>query len=94
MDQTQLTAVERNGHWAVRISWPNGASHHLGKFTSEREASQWIKQHRWLTAKRIEEKDLVRRGRSPGTATQSRENRENHGRVIGTLGSLESSMHK
>jgi len=63
MDSTQLTAVERKGHWAVRITWPNGRSDYFGKYTSEREASAWIKEHRWLTAKRIKEKDLVPRGR-------------------------------
>ena len=66
MDRTQLEAVERRGYWAVRITWPNGAKHYFGKYNSEREANQWIEKHGWLTAARIENGDLVRRGRMSG----------------------------
>jgi hypothetical protein len=62
MDRTRLTAVERHGHWTVCIAWPNGRNTYFGKYT-EREACDWIKEHRWLSAKTIEEKDLVPRGR-------------------------------
>jgi len=61
MDLTQLTAVKRREYWAVRITWPNGKKHYLGEHKSEREANEWIKQHRRLTAKKSEEKDLVGR---------------------------------
>jgi hypothetical protein len=61
--RTELSTVERNGHWAVRITWPNGTKHYFGQFPSEREASQWIEEHRWMTAKKIDEAEMYRRGR-------------------------------
>jgi hypothetical protein len=63
MDRTRLSAVERDGHWTVCIAWPNGIKRYFGEFSSKHEASDWIKENRWLTAKQIEEKDLVPRGR-------------------------------
>jgi hypothetical protein len=63
MGKTQLTAVERSGHWAVRITWPNGRHDYFGKYTSEREASDWIKEHRWMTTRPVEERDLDLPGR-------------------------------
>ncbi len=64
MDETQLTAVEKDGHWTVYIAWPNGREDYFGKYSSEREASDWIKEHLWMTDIKIDEKDnLVRRGK-------------------------------
>jgi hypothetical protein len=35
--------------WRVEIVWPNGAVHHYGKFTSEKDAVDWIAAHSRLT---------------------------------------------
>jgi hypothetical protein len=64
MDLTQLTAVERRGYWTVCIAWPKGKKHYLGEYKSEREVNEWIKQHRWLTAKEIEEKGFSWQGKA------------------------------
>lgn len=61
-DKTELTAVEKRGTWTVRIAWPNGSIHYFGKFASKEEAAGWIKEHYWMTAKKIEDRDLLRRG--------------------------------
>ena len=58
MARTQLTSIERNGHWTVRIAWPNGATHYFGRYVERREADKWIAEHRWMTAKRVEESDI------------------------------------
>ena len=58
MARTQLTSVERDGHWTVRIAWPNGASHCVGRYAARREADSWIAEHCWMTAERIEESDI------------------------------------
>ena len=71
MGQVQLTAVEKKGYWADRLTWPNRNTRYLGEFTSKREADQWIKQNLWLTAKRIDDKDLARReSRAAGAANR------------------------
>jgi hypothetical protein len=70
MGRVQLTAVEKNGHWAVRLTWPNRSARYLGEFTSKRDADQWIKQNLWLTAKRIDDKDLARRERRAADTPQ------------------------
>jgi hypothetical protein len=57
--RTQLTAVERDGHWTVRITWPNGASHRVGRYAERREADNWIAEHDSMTAERIEESDIT-----------------------------------
>ena len=57
--RTELTAIERDGHWTVRVIWPNGASHHVGRYADRREADKWIAEHRWMTAERIEERDIT-----------------------------------
>jgi hypothetical protein len=59
MARTQLTAVERDGHWTVRITWPNGASHCVGRYAARREADNWIAEHGWMTAERIEGSDTA-----------------------------------
>jgi hypothetical protein len=58
MARTQLTSVKRNGHWAVRLAWPNGSIHYVGRYADRREANKWIAEHRWMTAERIEESDI------------------------------------
>jgi hypothetical protein len=52
------------------MTWPNGFRHYLGEFSSVHDARQWIKENRWLTAERIDDKDLVRHG-SRGTLLPS-----------------------
>ena len=70
-DRTELGAVERDGRWAVKIAWPNGTSHHFGKFRSEAEATFWIAQHRWMTTTTIKDRALLRRrGRFPNSNAQ------------------------
>ncbi len=44
-----LSPVEVGRIWRVKIVWPNRAVHHFGKFTSEREAIDWINAHPQLT---------------------------------------------
>jgi hypothetical protein len=34
--------VQEGGIWRVKIVWPNRHVHHFGKFTSERDAIDWI----------------------------------------------------
>jgi hypothetical protein len=57
--RTQLTAIERDGHWTVGITWPNGAKHYVGRYAERREADKWIAEHGWMTAERIEESDIL-----------------------------------
>jgi hypothetical protein len=47
--RTQLSPAQTDGIWRVRIAWPNGAVHFVGKFTSEKDAIAWIEAHPWLT---------------------------------------------
>ena len=35
----------------LRIAWPNGLAHYFGKFTSEKEASDWIAARPWLAGR-------------------------------------------
>jgi uncharacterized protein (DUF2384 family) len=44
-----LSSVQDGKIWRVKIVWPNRAVHHFGKFTSEREAIDWINAHPRLT---------------------------------------------
>jgi hypothetical protein len=44
-----LSPVQDGKIWRVRIAWPNRAVHHFGKFTSERDAIDWINAHPRLT---------------------------------------------
>ena len=46
--------IEKGGIWRVRITWPNGSVHHFGKFTSEKEALDWIAAHPLLIEPPIE----------------------------------------
>jgi hypothetical protein len=41
--------VEESGIWRVQIAWPNGAVRFFGKFTSEKDAVDWINAHSNLT---------------------------------------------
>jgi hypothetical protein len=43
-----LSSVEQGTFWRVRITWPNGKVHHIGKFTCEKDAVAWITAHPWL----------------------------------------------
>jgi hypothetical protein len=45
----QLSPVQKDGIWRVKIVWPNRAVHYFGKFTSERDAIDWINAHPRLT---------------------------------------------
>ena len=62
--KTKLTAVKRNGHWSVMITWPNGSISHFGDFSSEIAAIGWIYDHRWMTTNEVTNPRLLqRRGR-------------------------------
>jgi len=37
--------VTAGGIWRVRMTWPNGTVRYFGKFTSEKEAIEWISAH-------------------------------------------------
>jgi hypothetical protein len=45
---TVLSPVREGSIWRVRIAWPNGHISHFGKFTSEKDAKDWINAHPWL----------------------------------------------
>ena len=42
---TVLSPVQKGRIWRVRITWPNGKKSHVGKFTSEKDAIEWITAH-------------------------------------------------
>ena len=44
-----LSPAQEDDIWRVKIVWPNGAVHYFGKFTSERDAIDWINAHSYLT---------------------------------------------
>jgi hypothetical protein len=44
-----LSSVQDGKIWREKIVWPNGAVHHFGKFTSEKDAVAWINAHPQLT---------------------------------------------
>jgi hypothetical protein len=44
-----LSPVQKGDIWRVRMVWSNGAVHHFGKFTSEKDAIDWIYAHPRLT---------------------------------------------
>jgi hypothetical protein len=41
--------VQEGGIWRVQIVWPNGRHTLVGKFTSEKDAVEWINAHPRLT---------------------------------------------
>jgi uncharacterized protein (DUF2384 family) len=45
----QLSPVQDDKIWRVKIVWSNRAVHHFGKFTSEQDAMAWIEAHPRLT---------------------------------------------
>jgi hypothetical protein len=45
---TVLSPVQKGSIWRVRITWPKGLVRHFGKFTSEKQASDWITDRPWL----------------------------------------------
>jgi hypothetical protein len=57
--RTKLAAVEKDGQWTVRLDWPNGLTRYLGSFRSRSEALTWIALNRWMTAAKIEERDVL-----------------------------------
>jgi hypothetical protein len=48
-ERTVLSSVQEGDVWRVRIAWPNGAVHYFGSFLTEKDATQWIDAHAWLT---------------------------------------------
>jgi hypothetical protein len=44
-----LSPVRDRKIWRVKIVWPNQAVHYFGKFTSEKDAIEWINAHPLLT---------------------------------------------
>jgi hypothetical protein len=44
-----LSPVREDDIWRVKIVWPNRHVHYFGKFTSERDAIDWINAHPRLT---------------------------------------------
>jgi hypothetical protein len=44
-----LLPVQEDDIWRVKIVWPNRAVHYFGKFTCERDATDWINAHPRLT---------------------------------------------
>ena len=41
--------VQEGGIWRVQIAWPNGRHALVGKFTSDKDAVEWINAHPQLT---------------------------------------------
>jgi hypothetical protein len=67
---TVLSSVQEGPIWRVRIAWPNGIVHYFGKFTSEKDACDWISARPWLAERQAEPRPAdfpatprVRRGR-------------------------------
>jgi len=58
-----LSPVQEGRIWRVRIVWANGAVHHFGKFTSEKDAGRWITAHPQLTKPVTEDEPVVIRNR-------------------------------
>ena len=44
-----LSPVQEGDIWRVQIVWPNGHVNYFGKFTSKRDAIDWINAHSNLT---------------------------------------------
>jgi hypothetical protein len=44
-----LSPVQEGDLWRVKIVWPNGRPTLVGKFTSEKDAVEWINAHPRLT---------------------------------------------
>jgi hypothetical protein len=47
--RTLLSPLQKGGIWRVKIVWPNRNVNYFGKFTSERDAIDWINAHPRLT---------------------------------------------
>ena len=45
---TVLSPVQKGSIWRVRIAWPTGTVHYVGKFVFEKDASDWIAARPWL----------------------------------------------
>jgi hypothetical protein len=45
----QLSPVQEDDIWRVKIVWPNRHVSYVGKFASERDAIDWINAHSNLT---------------------------------------------
>jgi len=60
--RTLLSPVRKGKIWRVRIVWPNGTVHHVGKFASEKEAAKWILAHPGLTVPATENHDNATEG--------------------------------
>jgi hypothetical protein len=59
-----LSPVQKGKVWRVRITWPNGAVRHFGKFTSEKDAMAWITRHPRLVEAPTEDQVVSRRVRA------------------------------
>jgi hypothetical protein len=53
MENAVLSPVQKADFWRVRIAWPNGAVHFVGRFASEKEADKWIASHAWWAKYKI-----------------------------------------
>ena len=60
---TLLSPVQEGRIWRVKIEWANGAIHHFGKFTSEKEAVRWIAAHPQLAKPVTEDEPIITRRR-------------------------------
>ena len=47
-----VIASERARIWRVRITWPNGKANYFGRFSSEKDAIEWVEAHARLTESR------------------------------------------
>jgi len=45
----ELTVVQRQDRWRVKMAWPGRIPRFFGKFDSKAEAEKWIAEHHWLT---------------------------------------------
>lgn len=55
---TTLRPIRVGEWWRVEIRWPNGTGHYFGKFGSERDATQWVDSHSWMTERVIEKAEI------------------------------------
>ena len=47
--RTRISPVQKGRIWRVQITWPNGKLNYVGKFSSEKDAIEWIEAHARLT---------------------------------------------
>ena len=86
--RTVSSPVLRGDIWRVKIMWPNGKKNYFGKFSSEKDAVEWIDAHSWLTISATEnsasEPPGADRPRPPDSEAWKEVSIEFEGRILGS----------